>query len=491
MPQPIRFDNSYARLPEGFFAAARPTPVSEPWLFAFNRPLAEDLGLDAEALLADGAALFSGNSLPDGAEPLAMAYAGHQFGQFVPLLGDGRAILIGEVVGRNGERRDIQLKGAGATPYSRRGDGRAALGPVMREYIVSEAMHALGVPTTRALAAVVTGEPVYRETVQPGAVLTRVAASHVRVGTFQVFAARGDVEGLRALTAHVIARHYPELAGRDDAALALLSVVAGRQAALVARWMQVGFIHGVMNTDNMAVSGETIDFGPCAFLDAYDPAKVFSSIDRGGRYAYRNQAAIAQWNLARLAEALLPVISEDQEAAVAAAKEVIAGYGARFQAAWLDGMARKIGLETVEDGDLELVQDFLAALHAGAADFTLAFRALSDLADGSVSQEAVLALFTDPAPAAQWLLRWRARCTRDRLDDTQRAGAMRSVNPAVIARNHRIAEAIAAATEDGNFGPFHALNEALAAPYDDDPRFNAFRAPPTPEEVVTRTFCGT
>jgi uncharacterized protein YdiU (UPF0061 family) len=305
---PIPFDNSYARLPPHFHAAAVPTSVSEPWLIKFNRPLAIELGLDADALERDGAAIFSGNVIPEGAEPLGMAYAGHQFGQFVPLLGDGRAILLGEVIDTRGKRRDIQLKGAGKTPYSRRGDGRAALGPVLREYIVSEAMFALGIPTTRALAAVVTGEPVYRERVLPGGVITRVAASHIRVGTFQFLAARGDTEGLKVLADHVIDRHYPEIKGHDRPYLALLEAVIERQASLIARWLCVGFIHGVMNTDNCAVSGETIDFGPCAFLDAYDPAKVFSSIDRGGRYAYASQPAIGQWNMARLAETLLPLL---------------------------------------------------------------------------------------------------------------------------------------------------------------------------------------
>lgn len=374
---PFPFDNSYARLPANFYARVEPTPVAEPWLIKLNRPLAEELRLDIAALERDGAAIFSGNTVPAGAEPLAMAYAGHQFGTFVPQLGDGRAILLGEVIGRDGKRRDIQLKGSGQTPYSRRGDGRAALGPVLREYIVSEAMHALGVPTTRALAVTVTGQPVYREQILPGAVFTRVAASHIRVGTFQFFAARGDMDSVKALADHVIDRHYPELKAADENPyLGLLKAVSARQAALIARWLHIGFIHGVMNTDNMTISGETIDFGPCAFMDAYDPKKVFSSIDQFGRYAYANQPAIGQWNLARLAETLVTLFDPTADVAVNLANDVLGEYGTIFQNHWLDGMRRKIGLSTAEDGDLELVQALLALMHKGGADFTLTFRSL-------------------------------------------------------------------------------------------------------------------
>jgi uncharacterized protein YdiU (UPF0061 family) len=488
---PIPFDNSYARLPERFFARVHPTPVAEPWLIKFNRPLAEELGLDADALERDGAAIFSGNSVPEGAEPLGMAYAGHQFGQFVPLLGDGRAILLGEVIDRNGVRRDIQLKGAGKTPYSRRGDGRAALGPVLREYIVSEAMHALGIPATRALAAVVTGEPVYRERVLPGAVFTRVAASHIRVGTFQFFAARGDAEGVKTLADYVIDRHYPEIKGQERPYLALLETVAERQASLIARWLHIGFIHGVMNTDNCAVSGETVDFGPCAFLDAYDPAKVFSSIDQGGRYAYASQPAIGQWNLARLAETLLPLFDPDASEAVNLANDVIAGYGPRFQTHWLTGMKAKIGLTQDEDGDLDLVQGLLSLMKEGQADFTLTFRRLVDAAESEAAQEAFTMSFREPAAVTPWLADWRARLSREAQTPQQRAQAMRLVNPAYIPRNHRIEQAIRAAEDEGDFSLFEALLSVLAKPYEDQQRLAAYAAPPVPSEEVFRTFCGT
>ncbi|WP_455272306.1 protein adenylyltransferase SelO [Rhizobium herbae] len=488
---PIPFDNSYARLPAHFHAAANPTPVSEPWLIKFNRPLAVELGLEADVLERDGAAIFSGNVIPEGAEPLGMAYAGHQFGQFVPLLGDGRAILLGEVIDTHGKRRDIQLKGAGKTPYSRRGDGRAALGPVLREYIVSEAMFALGIPTTRALAAVVTGEPVYREKVLPGGVITRVAASHIRVGTFQFLAARGDTENLKILADHVIDRHYPEIKGHERPYLALLQAVIERQASLIARWLCVGFIHGVMNTDNCAVSGETIDFGPCAFLDAYDPAKVFSSIDRGGRYAYASQPAIGQWNMARLAETLLPLLDPEPSEAVNLANDAIGGYGARFQNHWLAGMKAKIGLQTEEDGDLDLVQGLLSAMHRNEADFTLTFRRLCDAAESSAKDGPLRDLFGNTADIDAWLFAWRERTGREPLPDAQTAAEMRKVNPAFIPRNHRIEQAIRAAEDDGDFSLFEALNDVLAKPYEDQPSFAAYAAPPAPAEEVLQTFCGT
>src|ERR1700722_8669249 len=371
------FSNSYSRLPEHFFARLDPTPVAKPRLIVLNRPLAQDLGLDIDAV--DGEALaqiFGGNIVPSGAEPISTAYAGHQFGGFVPQLGDGRAILLGEVIDRSGVRRDIQLKGAGRTPFSRRGDGRAALGPVLREYLVSEAMHALGIPTTRALAAVTTGERVFRETPLPGAILTRVAASHIRVGTFQYFAARGDMEAVERLSDYVIDRHYPKARASERARLALLRIVVERQALLVARWMHVGFIHGVMNTDNTALSGETIDFGPCAFMDFYDPATAFSAIDELGRYAYGNQPTIAKWNLARFAETLLPLLDPNPERAIELANEAISAFTSRFQEHWLAGMRDKLGLASNEEGDLELAHAFLRAMHESAADFTLTFRRL-------------------------------------------------------------------------------------------------------------------
>ncbi|HEX5694438.1 MAG TPA: YdiU family protein, partial [Arenimonas sp.] len=424
--------------------------------------------------------------LPPGAVPVATAYAGHQFGHFVPQLGDGRAILLGEVLAPDGRRFDIQLKGSGPTPYSRRGDGRAAIGPVLREYLVSEAMHAMGVCTTRALAAVASGEHVMRDQVLPGAVLTRVAASHVRVGTFQFFAARGDDDAIRTLADHVIARHYPQLAFTDDRYLALLRAVAERQAALVASWLQVGFIHGVMNTDNMAVSGETIDYGPCAFLDAYDPNKVFSSIDRHGRYAYSNQPPIAQWNLARLAECLLPLFDRQGDEGVADARAAIEGFAGVFGDRWLAGFRRKLGLVTEDDGDETLVRDFLAALEAVQADFTLSFRALA-VAAGDDGFEHLPPLPKTPAMDA-WLERWHARCETE--DTTGRVARLKAANPAVIPRNHRVEAALSAAAA-GDLAPFRLLLDAVRQPYDDSPARRGFMLAPTAGEQVLQTFCGT
>ncbi|MFS8111564.1 YdiU family protein [Rhizobium jaguaris] len=487
---PIPFDNSYVHLPPQFFAEQAPAPVAAPRLIKFNTALARDLGLDADALERDGAAIFSGNKLLPGSQPIAMAYAGHQFGGFVPQLGDGRAILLGEVIDRGGRRRDIQLKGAGPTPFSRRGDGRAALGPVLREYVVSEAMYALGIPTTRALAAVTTGEPVYREEVLPGAVFTRVAASHIRVGTFQYFAARGDTDSLRILADYVVDRHYPEIKDRKNRYLALMEAVAERQAALIARWLHVGFIHGVMNTDNMTISGETIDYGPCAFVDTYNSATVFSSIDHHGRYAYANQPAIGQWNLARLGETLLSLIDPSLDVAVDLANVVIKAYGERFQAHWLTGMRAKIGLATEEDDDLDLIQALLALMQQQQADFTLTFRRLSDLAE-SDEEAAFAAGFKDPASAAPWLARWRERINREPKLPIDRARAMRGVNPAFIPRNHRIEQAIEAAVEDEDLSLFEVLLKVLAKPYEDQPAFAPYAEPPQPAERVLQTFCGT
>ncbi|WEX79124.1 YdiU family protein [Sinorhizobium numidicum] len=488
---PFRFDNSYARLPATFYARLEPTPVAEPWLVKLNRPLAEELGLDIEALERDGAAIFSGNKVPTGAEPLAMAYAGHQFGTFVPQLGDGRAILLGEVIDRNGRRRDIQLKGSGQTPYSRRGDGRAALGPVLREYIVSEAMHAFGVPTTRALAATVTGQPVYREQILPGAVFTRVAASHVRVGTFQFFAARGDTESVRTLADYVIGRHYPELKEDERPYLSLFKAVAARQAALIARWLHIGFIHGVMNTDNMTVSGETIDFGPCAFMDTFDPKKVFSSIDQFGRYAYANQPAIGQWNLARLAETLVPLFDPVADTAVNFANDTLSEYGTIFQSHWLDGMRRKIGLSTAEDGDLELIQSLLTLMHNGNADFTLTFRQLAASAEDEHADTALTDLFDNRTAPSSWLNDWRRRLAREPMEAGARRSAMRAVNPAFIPRNHRVEQAIDAAIRDADFSLFEALLDVTSRPYEDQPEHAAYAEPPQPGEEVLQTFCGT
>jgi len=490
--RPIPFDNSYARLPDAFFAPVDPTPVEAPRLIRFNRALAEELGLDADALERHGAAYFSGNTPLPGSLPLAMAYAGHQFGQFVPQLGDGRAILLGEVIDRAGKRRDIQLKGAGQTPYSRRGDGRAALGPVLREYIISEAMHALGIPTTRALAAVSTGQPVYRDRVLPGAVFTRVAASHIRVGTFQFFAARGDTENVRVLADHVIKRHYPELKGAEKPWLALLDAVAERQASLIARWLGVGFIHGVMNTDNMTISGETIDFGPCAFMDRYDPRTVYSSIDHGGRYAFGNQPMIGQWNIARLAEAMLAILDENQDKAVEAANAAVGRFMERFQEHWKHVIRAKIGLDVnEEEGDQALIRDLLILLYEQKADYTLAFRRLADAAEGSGGDAALGALLGDSGALAPWLAVWRERLSREAASPQDRAAAMRKVNPAFIPRNHKVEEALTEAVDHGDFSLFEALNDVLARPYEDQPAFDAYAQPPKPGEEVTATFCGT
>jgi uncharacterized protein YdiU (UPF0061 family) len=470
----MRFDNSYARLPGSMHVRVAPTPVAAPRLIAVNAALALELAIDPTRLTA---AMAVGNTLPAGAEPIAQPYAGHQFGHFVPQLGDGRAILLGEVVDRAGRRRDIQLKGAGPTPFSRRGDGRAALGPVLREYLVSEAMHALGIPTTRALMAAATGETVFRETALPGAVLTRVAASHIRVGTFQFFAVRRDHQSLRLLLDHVIARHYPDLAGAGNPALALLDRVMDRQAALVARWVQVGFVHGVMNTDNMSIAGETIDFGPCAFIDAYDPATVFSSIDEFGRYAYANQPAVAQWNLARLAETLLPFIDDDRDAAIRIATERIEQFPALYSRHWLAGFRSKIGLASAEPDDAGLVQGLLDTMQRARADFTLTFRRLSR---------------GDDVPEIRaWIPAWQARLSRDPLSPQDRRALMLSVNPAYIPRNHLVEEMIKAAVERQDYAPFGEMSRILMNPYEEQAGAGRYAAPPADAERVYRTFCGT
>jgi uncharacterized protein YdiU (UPF0061 family) len=482
----IAFDNSYARLPDRFFARLDPTPVKAPALIKVNEPLARELGLDPADIDAD---VIAGNRIPQGAQPIAQAYAGHQFGHFTPQLGDGRAILLGEVVDRDGVRRDIQLKGSGPTPWSRQGDGRAALGPVLREYLISEAMHALGVPTTRTLAAATTGEWVFREGALPGAVLARVAASHIRVGTFQYFAARGDVEAVKLLADHAIARHYPEAAKAANPYRALLEAVVARQAPLIAQWLHIGFIHGVMNTDNCAISGETIDYGPCAFLDAYDPAAVFSSIDQGGRYAYGNQPRIAQWNLARLAETLLPLLAEEEQAAIDSAQEALAGFAPRFQAAYLGGLRRKLGLTTEQEGDAALVQDLLQRMADNQADFTLTFRALCDAAAGPEGDTVARALFTDPGAYDAWAPAWRQRLAAEPAAD--RRAAMRATNPAFIPRNHLVEEAIVAAVAREDFQPFEALLAVVTRPFDDQPEAARYALPPRPEQRVLQTFCGT
>ncbi len=498
----IPFDNTYARELPGFYAAWKPAAVPAPALLFLNRALAEELGLDAEALAGpEGAALFAGNALPEGAEPLAQVYAGHQFGGFSPQLGDGRALLLGEVIDRHGRRRDIAFKGSGRTPYSRGGDGKAAVGPMLREVLIGEAMHAMGIATTRALAVAATGERVYREASFPGAVLTRVAASHLRVGTFQFFAARGETEQLHRLADYAIARHDPALVGTPGRHLALLRAVAGRQAHLIAQWMNVGFIHGVMNTDNMTISGETIDYGPCAFMEAYDPATVFSSIDHGGRYAYGQQPAIARWNLARLAEALLPLMAdaEDEAAAqqaVAQVTAVIDEFPALYAAAWLQGQRAKLGLlqATDDTGDTRLAADWLALLQQHRVDFTLAWRCLADVAAGNANP--LRALFAEPAAPTPWLQRWRGRCALEDAGDggagLARAARMRRVNPCVIPRNHRVEEALAAASEHQDLAPFEQLLAALRQPFDDDAAHARYREPaPAQLTAAYQTFCGT
>ena len=486
------FEHTYAALPANFFARVEPTPVAAPRLIKLNRELAVQLGLDPDQLSSpEGAEILSGKRLPEGAQPIAMAYAGHQFGHFVPQLGDGRAILLGEVIDRDGVRRDIQLKGSGPTPFSRRGDGRAALGPVLREYIVSEAMAKLGIPTTRSLAAVISGESVMRETVLPGAVLTRVAASHIRVGTFQFFAARGDTDGVRRLADHVIGRHYPHLANAERPYHALLDAVIARQADLVARWLLVGFIHGVMNTDNTSISGETIDYGPCAFMDEYNPSTVFSSIDEMGRYAYGNQSRIALWNLTRLAECLLPLFSDDKDKAIEQAQFALGEFAEKFTAAYQAGLRAKIGLFTTADGDEALVQDLLDAMTKNQADFTNTFRRLGDAALGADYDEPVRGLFVDPTMFDEWALRWRQRTAQEPQSPTERRDAMHRVNPAFIPRNHRVEAVIQAAVNNDDYAPFEELLTVLSKPFEDQPAFAAYAEPPEPSQRVTQTFCGT
>jgi serine/tyrosine/threonine adenylyltransferase len=486
----LGLQHSYSALPSRFYAHVAPTPVANPQLVAFNAGLAEELGLDPNHLEPQAAAIFSGNHLPEDAVPIAMAYAGHQFGVFVPSLGDGRAILLGELRGHDGILRDVQLKGAGRTPFSRNGDGRAVIGPMLREYLVSEAMHALGVPSTRSLAVVTTGEHVFREGALPGAVLTRVAAGHVRVGTFQYFAARGDREAVRELLEYVIARHYPTLREADAPALAVLKEVTQRQVALVADWMLRGFIHGVMNTDNMAISGETIDYGPCAFMDNYDPNTVFSSIDHRGRYAYANQPVIAQWNLARFAETLLFLIDPDPETAVTRATAILEPFIAQFDARFLTGMCRKIGLSSPMDGDGELVKRFLTTMQHSQADFTLTFRRLTLAAEHPGEQTRLRELFAESSELDGWLRDWQQRLRSDPRTPAQRAAGMRAANPAFVPRNHRVQAALDAA-DGGDYRLFHKLLQVLQRPYDEQPDVSEYGQPPLPSERVLQTFCGT
>ncbi|HYF44535.1 MAG TPA: YdiU family protein [Ramlibacter sp.] len=497
----FRFDNSYARDLPGLYVPWRPAEVPAPRLLYLNEALTQELGLDPAALRTDqGAAIFAGNAVPDGAEPLAQAYAGHQFGGFSPQLGDGRALLLGEVIDRQGQRRDIAFKGSGRTPFSRGGDGKAAIGPMLREVLIGEAMHALGIPTTRALAVAGTGEAVVREKLLPGAVLARVAGSHLRVGTFQFYAARQDMAKLRQLAEYAIARHDPDLAGSPSRYLGLLERVTRRQAALIAQWMNVGFIHGVMNTDNMTISGETIDYGPCAFMEAYDPQAVFSSIDHNGRYAYGNQPLIAQWNLARLAEAVLPLMVGDGsdaevQKAVGAATGVLESFTVLYEAALLQGQRDKLGLVRADpaddEGDVQLAREWLDLLQEHGVDFTLGWRRLADAASGN--EAALLALFAQPQAPAAWLARWRARCDSEGTASPQeRTARMRRASPWIIPRNHLVEEALQAASDQQDLGPFERLLSALQAPYEEKPEFARYAEPaPAALTACYQTFCGT
>ena len=490
-PGPL-FDNSYARLPGAFHDAIVPTPVQKPEVILLNVALAEELGLSRDWLNSRAALdILAGNALPDGAEPIAMAYAGHQFGQWVPRLGDGRAILLGEVIDSHGVRRDVQLKGAGQTPYSRRGDGRSSIGPVVREYLASEFMHALGIPTTRALAAIATGEEVVRQNIEPGGVLCRIAGSHVRVGTFEFFARSGRLEEVRTLADYVIDRHYPDCRDAERPYAALLDAVIERQARLIADWMRVGFIHGVMNTDNCSVIGETIDYGPFGFIDSFHPATVYSSIDVGGRYAYNQQPMIAQWNLARLAECLLHLIDPDRERAVEQANELLTCFPTRFERCFHAALAAKIGLPDNKD-NAKLALDLLDLMSAGEADMTLVFRGLATLSSNSAEQDgAVRSLFSDPEGFDRWAEDWRQRLVATGVEDRERRARMEAVNPAFVLRNHLAQWAVDAAIERMDFEPMRRLHAVLSRPFDDQPEQSDLARPPQPEERVTTTFCGT
>ncbi|WP_282942602.1 protein adenylyltransferase SelO [Paenibacillus sp. RC67] len=478
------FDNSYARLPESVYTRLNPTPVSSPKLVIFNGPLADSLGLNAQALQSnDGVAVLAGNQVPEGALPLAQAYAGHQFGHFT-MLGDGRAILLGEQITPQGDRFDIQLKGSGVTPYSRRGDGRAALGPMLREYIISQAMHALGIPTTRSLAVVTTGESIFRETVQPGAILTRVAASHLRVGTFQYVAKWGTDQDLQALADYTLQRHFPEVAQDENRYLSLLQEVIKRQAALIVQWQLVGFIHGVMNTDNMALSGESIDFGPCAFMDAYDPATVFSSIDSQGRYAYANQPHIAVWNLARFAETLLPLLHEGEEQAIKLAEGALSDFAELYHRNWLTGMRAKLGIFEEEPQDEALIEDLLNMMQKHQADYTNTFRALTfDKPEDTV--------FFGTTGFTQWHEQWQARLDRQQESKASSHQLMRNSNPAVIPRNHRVEAALDAAVNQGDYSVMEQLLDVLASPYTHSPEQAEYTTLPEESTRPYRTYCGT
>ncbi|MDG2242137.1 MAG: YdiU family protein [Rhodospirillaceae bacterium] len=492
MDHPVfAFDNTYARLPEQFYARLPPTSVQSPKLIKMNEGLAKALELDAEFLATEqGVAVLAGNNVPAGADPLAMAYAGHQFGGWVPQLGDGRAILLGEIVDKDGKRRDVQLKGAGPTPFSRSGDGRSALGPVLREYIVSEAMYVLGVPTTRAFAAVSTGERVIRETVLPGAILTRVAASHIRVGTFQFFVARNEMDSVRILADYVIARHYPEVADDDCPYMALLEAIVSAHAQLVAKWQLVGFIHGVMNTDNTTVSGETIDYGPCAFMDTYHPDTVYSSIDRYRRYSYANQPSIAQWNLVQLAKCLIHVVEGDADVALSRAQKAVDSFLAQFEGHYSDGLARKLGLADPRPDDARLGKDLLDCMAENDADFTLTFHGLASASIENGDTSDVSALFANPDEFESWAGEWRARLKEETPDTQEIFQRLRAENPAVIPRNHLVEEVIRAAEGQGDYAPFEKLLAVVTSPFK-TPEEGRYMRPPRPDQIVRQTFCGT
>lgn len=477
-------ENSYSTLPKSFFTPIKPTAVASPKLIILNHFLAEALGFNPQELEGEASvSIFGGNSVPEGSYPIAQAYAGHQFGHFT-MLGDGRAILLGEQITPQGQRFDIQLKGSGPTPYSRGGDGRAALGPMLREYIISEAMHGLGIPTTRSLAVVTTGETVYRETKLPGAILTRVASSHIRVGTFEFAAKLNNIYALKSLADYTIIRHFPNITEEEKPYLALLKEVVKRQASLIAKWMLVGFVHGVMNTDNMVISGETIDYGPCAFMDNYDPATVFSSIDRYGRYAYGNQPSIAGWNLARLAECLLPLIDDDEEKAVNLAQAAVSDFTSLYNKYWLSGMRAKLGLFNEEDDDQGLIEDLLKLMHSHAADYTntflgLTFRSYNDI-DMFKTSEFI-----------QWQNRWQARLERQKETKEDSHKLMKNNNPAVIPRNHRVEEALDGAVNHGDYSVMHKLLDVLSQPYGHCPQQEEYRKLPNSTNRPYRTFCGT
>lgn len=488
-------EQTYASLPERFYAQVELSPVAAPQLIKLNEKLAEALGLDTAWLASPaGIAMLVGQAMPEGVQPVALAYAGHQFGNFVPRLGDGRALLLGDVTDSAGKTWEIQLKGSGRTPFSRRGDGRAALGPVLREYVVSEAMAVLGIPTTRSLAAVRTGETVLRETPLPGAVLTRVAASHIRVGTFQFFAAREDEAGLRLLADYAIGRHYPDAAQAENPYLALLESVIAAQARLVAQWMLVGFIHGVMNTDNMSISGETIDYGPCAFMEQYDTSTVFSFIDERGRYAYGNQPSMALWNLTRLAEALLPLLAENDDTAVEIAQTALGAFEPQFQTAYLAGLRAKLGLKTEREGDIALARTLLETMKNDQLDFTQTFRALSqtELQEGLANTPDAVLLPDTLTPLGAWLKQWQARLEQEpSCTPAQRAATMRRVNPCYIPRNHLVEEMIVQAVTEDDYTLFEALQSVLANPYQEQPGRERYALPAKPAERVRHTFCGT